>query len=85
MSLTNMLTLYGKLKDDGDAWLFTPARRLDPCGPNFGQAVRLPKHDVILESGYGLDGVRLSVELAKEVGLLPEQNSHHTIAALYVP
>jgi hypothetical protein len=80
-----MLTLYGKLADDGDSWLFTPARRLDACAPDFGQSVRLNKSDVIVDSGYGLDGVRLSVELAKEVGLLPEQTSHHTMAAMYVP
>ena len=76
-----MFTLYGELIDEGDAWLFTPARRLDPLAPNFGQAVRLPKEAVTTGHEYGFDSVRLSRKLAKEVGLIETPN---TRAAMYV-
>lgn len=70
-----MLTLYGQLQDAGDAWLFTPARRLDRLAPNFGQAVRLPKDAVEVGEGFGLRSVRLSTRVAREAGLIEPPNT----------
>jgi len=76
-----MLTLYGQLEDGGDACVFTPARSLDRCSPNFGKSVRLPKHDVIVDQSYGFDSVRLSTSLARKCGLLPLP-PQNTLAAM---